>query len=173
VGSVEPLRKLHARWSPFAEFVSVIVRQGHPGPNVPGYHSFARKLRDARLHRREDGVTWTVLVDDVAGTVHRAYGMLADPTFLIDAGGRIAFYNAMTHAPTLHRALITLAAQDGRGVVRAGFDRRPHFLHVIVGGWPALRRGLPHPDSSSVPLPGSRVGRGPTLCLDFVSILSR
>jgi hypothetical protein len=84
-----------------------------------------------------------VLVDDLDGRVHRSYGMLADPTFLIDCEGRIAFYNAVTHVPTLDRAIEALLAQSGVGVVHTGADRRPHLLAAVVGGWPALRRGLP------------------------------
>jgi hypothetical protein len=119
------------------------VRQGHPGPSVPAYRSLAQKTADARAHREDEALPWPVLVDDVEGRVHRAYGMLADPTFVVDVEGRIAFYNAITHAPTLHRAVEALVAAGGRGVVAGGVDRRPHLLHVIAGGWPALRRGLP------------------------------
>jgi hypothetical protein len=47
-----------------------------------------------------------VLVDDYAGTVHRTYSNeMADPTFLIDQRGTIAFYAMWTHAPTLNRAI--------------------------------------------------------------------
>jgi hypothetical protein len=124
-------------------FATILVRQGHPGPDAGPYRTLAQKERDARRHQREDAVPWPVLVDDLEGQVHRAYGMLADPTFLVDREGRIAFYNAVTHAPTLHRALEQLFLQDGRGVVLDGADRRPHLLAPIVGGWPALARGLP------------------------------
>ncbi len=81
--------------------------------------------------------------DDLEGSVHRRYGMLADPTYLIDADGRVSFYNAMTHAPTLHRAIAQLLRLGGVGVAASGYDRRPHILPVLAAGWPALRRGLP------------------------------
>ena len=121
----------------------MLVRQGHPGPGVPAYRSYEHKFRDAQRHRQADAIPWTVLSDDLEGSVHRHYGMLADPTYLIDAEGRVAFYGAVTHAPTLHRALDQLSAQENKGIVAGGYDRRPHVLQVIVGGWPALRRGLP------------------------------
>ncbi len=124
-------------------FVTVLVRQGHPGPRARPYSSLAKKVEDATAHQREDGIPWPVLADDLDGRVHRRYGGLADPTFLIDRDGRVAFYQTITHAPTLHAALVALRGQGGRGVVRGGLDQRPHVLPVIVGGWPALRRGLP------------------------------
>jgi len=43
-----------------------------------------------------------VLVDDYEGTTHRAYSQaMADPAFLLDTDGRVAFYNMWTHVPTL------------------------------------------------------------------------
>jgi hypothetical protein len=42
-------------------------------------------------YKREEGIPWTILVDDYAGTVHRAYsGEMADPVFLIDSDGRVS-----------------------------------------------------------------------------------
>ena len=75
--------------------------------------------------------------------MHRVYGALADPTYLIDRHGRVAFYNLWSHVPTLARAVDELLRQGGSGVVLGGFDRGPHFFAAITNGWPALRRGLP------------------------------
>lgn len=77
------------------------------------------------------------------GTTHQVYGGLADPTYLIDADGRVAFYSLWTHAPTLHTAIENLLAQGGRGVVTGGLDRMPHLLATITDGWKNLRKGLP------------------------------
>lgn len=122
----------------------MLIRQAHPGPNVPPYRDFAQKMRDARRYKQEEKIAYEVLVDDVAGTVHQTYGGLADPTYLIDAAGHVAYYNMWTHAPTLHEALQRLFAQDGRGVVFGeGVDRTPHILAAMTEGWKGLRRGLP------------------------------
>jgi len=152
------MKKLHALWGDVVEFVTVLVRQGHPGPNAERYRTFPHKAADAAAHQREDDVPWTILVDDVDGRVHRRYGMLADPTYLIDDDGRVAFYNAVTHAPTLHRAIDELMSRGGRGIVLGGYDRRPHALAAFAGGWPALRRGLPRSVIDlETSLPGSGV----------------
>lgn len=84
-----------------------------------------------------------MLVDDLAGTVHQVYGGLADPTYLIDADGRVAFYSMWTHAPTLYEAIDTLLEQNDRGIVNDGIDRLPHALPALADGWRGLRRGLP------------------------------
>ncbi|HSF34406.1 MAG TPA: hypothetical protein VLK82_28600 [Candidatus Tectomicrobia bacterium] len=124
-------------------FVDVVVRQAHPGPGVPAYQSFEQKWLDARRYQLEEAIPWTVLIDDLEGTIHRAYGGLADPTYLLDAEGHVAYYNMWTHVPVLHRAIAMLLGQGGRGVVMRGIDNRPHFFASITDGWRALRRGLP------------------------------
>lgn len=142
-GSVEPLKKLYAQWGDQFHFVDVVVRQAHPGPKVRAYHSFEQKLQDARSYKREEGILWTVLVDDLEGTVHQVYGGLSDPIYLIDTDGRVAHYTMWTHVPTVHTAIRALMAQGGRGVVKGGIDRVPYLLPWMTDGWRGLRRGLP------------------------------
>lgn len=100
-------------------------------------------MGDAEKFKQEDGIPYTLLVDDLPGTTHQVYGGLADPTYLIDAEGRVSFYNMWTHAPTLHEAIEELMEQGGRGVVKGGTHRTPHLLATITNGWRGLRRGLP------------------------------
>jgi hypothetical protein len=143
IGSVEPMKKLFARWSDHVHFVDVLVRQAHPGPCARAYDAFEQKQADARRYQEEEGIPWVVLVDDLEGTAHQAYGGLADPTYLIDRDGRVAFYNMWTSAPALHAAIRELLEQGGRGVVQEGTKRLPDLLPALTDGWRGLRRGLP------------------------------
>jgi hypothetical protein len=137
------MKELYARWGDRVHFLDVLVRQAHPGPGVPPYRAFEEKLADARRYVEDERIPWVVLVDDVEGTVHRTYGGLADPTYLIDTDGRVAYYNMWTYAPSLHQAIGELLAQGGRGVVKGGVNQLPHLLPALTAGWPALERGLP------------------------------
>lgn len=125
------------------QFVDVLIRQAHPGSGMHAYQNLDQKLDDARTYRQDEAITWPVLVDDLEGTVHQAYGGLADPTYLIDVDGRVAYYNMWTHAPTLHRAITALREADGRGVVLRGIDHVPHIAAAMTDGWKGLRRGSP------------------------------
>ncbi len=100
-------------------------------------------MDDGRRYKEDDDIPYNVLVDDLIGTVHQVYGGLADPTYLIDADGCVAFYSMWTHAPTLHEAIEELFVQGGRGVVKGGTDRIPHLLSTIADGWHGLQRGFP------------------------------
>lgn len=118
------------------------MRQAHPGEERGGYRTYARKREEAREYKRLERLPWSVLVDDLEGTVHRAYSReMADPTFLVGADGRVAFYAMWTHVPTLKRALDALLALGGSGVVTGGIDRRPHMLASFVDGYRGPRRG--------------------------------
>ncbi|MBA3357033.1 MAG: hypothetical protein H0U18_14060 [Pyrinomonadaceae bacterium] len=110
---------------------------------MPAYQNFEQKMQDAERYQREDGIAWTVLVDDLEGTTHQVYGGLADPTYLIGTDGRVAFYNMWTHAPTLHEALEELQKQGWRGEVKGGVHQMPHLLPSMTDGWKGLRRGWP------------------------------
>jgi hypothetical protein len=146
-------------WSPEVQFVDVMVRQAHPGPDVPAYGSMGQKMFDARRYELEERIAWPVLADDAGGSVHRTYGGLSDPCYLIGADGRVSFYCMWTHAPTLHRAMEALMRQGGSGVVLGGWDRRPHLLAAIADGWKGLRRGAPQSViEMEKALPGSGVG---------------
>ncbi len=155
IGSVEPLKRLHARWGHRVHFVDVLVRQAHPGPSEPAYASEGQKMTDAERYQRTEHIPWPVIVDDVEGTAHRAYGGLSNPSYLIGTDGRVSFYAPVTGAPRLHRALEELAAGGGRGVVSGGIDLVPHLLTPFIEGWRALERGRPQStDDLSRALPG-------------------
>jgi hypothetical protein len=106
----------------------VIIRQAHPGEKRGRYPDYGAKLESAREYKQLENIDWPVLADDYEGTVHRAYSReMADPSFLIDAEGRVSFYCMWTHAPSLKPAFDELLARDGVGApVAGGIDRIPH-----------------------------------------------
>lgn len=125
------------------QFVDIIIRQAHPGELRGAYRNHEEMLEDARAYKRAEGIEWPVLVDDYEGTVHRTYSReMADPSFLIDSEGRVAFYCMWTHAPTLKRAIDELLEQGGRGApVAGGIDQKPHLFASFVDGYRGIRRG--------------------------------
>ncbi len=119
-----------------------MIRQAHPGEERAPYRSYEEKLDSAREYGREEDIPYTVLVDDYAGTWHRAYSSeMTDPVFLIDEDGRVSFYLMWAHAPTLKRAIEELLQRGGRGVVAGGIDRMLHLFVSFVNGYHGLRRG--------------------------------
>jgi hypothetical protein len=140
-GAVAPIKELHDLYGDRVDFVDILIRQEHPGERRGPYRTYEEKLQSAREHEREEGIGWTVLVDDLAGTVHKAYGGAAAPVYLIDVSGRVAFYSVLAHAPTLKRAIDELLANGGHGIISGDVDRWPHVFASLVDGWRGSRRG--------------------------------
>jgi hypothetical protein len=69
----------------------VYTREAHPGEHVGHHETFADKLGNATLLRDEVGIRRPIVVDDLAGTAHRAYGLLPNMTWVVGRGGRILY----------------------------------------------------------------------------------
>ena len=86
-------------------FAFVYVREAHPADSFPGHISFAQKLDHARAMVERWRIKRTTLVDDLDGSVHRAYGLLPNMAYVITAGGRILYRADWTDPHTLRTAL--------------------------------------------------------------------
>jgi hypothetical protein len=121
----------------------VTIRQAHPGEKRGRYLDYEDEVASAQEYRQLENIGWPVLVDDYEGTVHRTYSQeMADPSFLIDAEGRVAFYSMWTHAPSLKPAFDELLGKGGVGApVTGGIDKVPHLFASFVDGARGPQRG--------------------------------
>ena len=85
------LKPLHQEFGDDVDFITVYVRESHPGEKIPQPASFDEKVRNARLLRSRDGIPWTLAVDDLDGTFHRALGANSNAAHLMDPNGNVAF----------------------------------------------------------------------------------
>ena len=76
----------------------VYTREAHPGELVGAHESFEAKLATARLLRDETGIRRPILVDDLEGTAHHAYGLLPNMNWVVGRGGRILYKSDWTSA---------------------------------------------------------------------------
>lgn len=110
------LRRLQQRFEDRVAFVSLYVREAHPGSRFPQPRTMEEKASHARAYQRRDGVTWPIAVDDVEGTLHRALDPKPHSAYLVDArgivAGRILWANHVRH---LERALEALARGEAPG----------------------------------------------------------
>lgn len=124
------LRKLHEAFGDRVEFVTLYVREAHPGERYPQPDTPERKMKHARDYRDRDAIPWTVAVDDVDGTLHRALDGKPNSAYLVDADGEVVFRSLWSNdEPILRRALEEVAA--GRRPTPA--QREPH-LRPLMGG---------------------------------------
>jgi AhpC/TSA family len=98
-----------AREHPEAEFLVIAIREAHPGEITCAHTTLTQKRQAARRLAIEEGIRRRVLVDDLEGTVHRAYGGGWNPVYVIDADGRVATRRAWNHPDEVAQALSALA----------------------------------------------------------------
>jgi hypothetical protein len=136
------MRELHRHYGEQVQFLEVLVRQAHPGERHGAYRTYEERLADGHAYEGEEHLPWPVLVDDLAGTVQRAYGGLAAAVYLIDNQGRVAFCGTWGQSPALRQAIDELLDRDGAGApAGTGTDRRPHLAAAIVAGQGGPVRG--------------------------------
>jgi len=90
--------------------VFIYTREAHPGENVPCHDSFEDKLACAALLRDETGIGRNILMDDLAGTVRRAYGLMPNMACVIGRGGRVVYKANWTSAAHVEAFLIWFLA---------------------------------------------------------------
>ena len=128
------------------QFLFVYVREAHPGERLPAHASLAEKVRAAELFRDQEKVDIPIVVDDLRGGIHRKYGTLPNPTFLIDKSGRVAFRTLWTRPRMVRQALQELLErQEERhtehAVVHGGEDTTMPMSYAVLHTHRALERG--------------------------------
>jgi peroxiredoxin len=147
LGSIDGLNDLYEKYrGDDVEFLFVYVREAHPGEELHAHESLDDKIRAAELFRDEEGVRMPILIDDLRGSVHRKYGKLPNPSYLIDKSGRIAFRCLYAQPSVLESAIDELFEFQKRtgkdhAVVAGGEDRRIPKSLPLLYTYRALKRG--------------------------------
>jgi peroxiredoxin len=128
------------------EFLFVYIREAHPGEELAAHQSMDDKVRAAETFRDEENVEFTILVDELRGRVHRKYGRMPNPTYLIDKSGRIAFRSLWSRVTGVAQALEELLeVQEDRdtdhAVVNGGEDLSIPMGYALLNSHRALQRG--------------------------------
>jgi hypothetical protein len=124
------LKRLHREFGEAVEFVTVCVREAHPGDRIRQPDTFEWKLAHARMLRERDGLPWSVAVDDLDGGFHRALGGNSNAAHLMDPGGNVAFRTLWSNDErVLRRALRAVAS----GTPDHPFERERRVIPRVRG----------------------------------------
>jgi hypothetical protein len=93
------------RYEPDVTSIFLYVREAHPGEKHGHHETLADKLASARTLIERFGVARRVLVDDLEGTAHAAYGLLPNMTYVLRRRGRIYYRASWTDARTVDAAV--------------------------------------------------------------------
>lgn len=150
---------------PEAVFVVVYTREAHPGERVRAHASLADKARAARRLVLEEAIGRLVLIDDLDGTVHRAFGAVWDAVFVLDANGIVVLRRAwndpgqvaaeldairvgvQVRIESIEMAPPASPSGFGQGLLRGG---RQALLDFYTSAPPPLRERLENSTSAQV-----------------------
>ena len=105
------LRDLHRRYGDRIDFVSLYVREAHPGDRYEQAHTLEQKLAYAREYKIRDSISWPVAVDDVDGSLHRQLDPKPHSAYIVDTDGTVAFRTLWANdSDVLEEALAAVAS---------------------------------------------------------------
>jgi hypothetical protein len=117
------------------QFVFVYVREAHPGENYPHHTGDEQKMQQAREWVELDRIPWTVAVDDLEGSTHKAYGPLPNSGYLIDRTGRVAFRALWAGQEGLLREKIEeLLGLEAKGEDPVNLGQQKNLLIPLIHG---------------------------------------
>jgi len=85
--------------------VFIYTREAHPGENYRHHESLEDKRQSARAFVAHSKLRRQVLLDDLEGTAHCAYGMLPNMTWIVGRSGMIHYKSAWTSVADVEDAL--------------------------------------------------------------------
>lgn len=99
------MEQLAAEFADIASFFTVWVREPHAGGAYPQPETIDERRRYARDFVADQDPKITVLIDDMAGSIHRLMGGLPNSTYVIDGRGRVAYRATWNDAREVRRVL--------------------------------------------------------------------
>lgn len=92
---------------PKLSFSVLYIREAHPGKNIPAHKTITDKIACA-VNLSNDGEKRQILIDDLDGTAHSAFGSYPNAIFIINRNGCIVFRSDWNSVPAVKAALNNL-----------------------------------------------------------------
>jgi len=109
------------------DFYVVYTREAHPGQRYSAHTCLEEKLSNAAAARDAESIERTVLVDGVAGTMHKQYVSMPNAAYVIGRDGMVAYQADWLDPETLTDTLEMLLENDGRSVDVPGTNLHGNF----------------------------------------------
>ncbi|SEL13439.1 hypothetical protein SAMN04515665_108189 [Blastococcus sp. DSM 46786] len=104
------LQQLHSEFGDRVQFLTLYVREAHPGDHYVQPRDMETKTAQARAYAERDGIRWPVAVDDVDGTLHRRLDDKPDAAYIVGIDGRVLFRGLWANEHEHLRAALHAAA---------------------------------------------------------------
>ena len=138
VKNIRPIDKLKEKY-PDVAFLVVYVREAHPGSRRGAHENLTHKTEMAKEVQSDYGEKREILIDDVDGTMHQAYGSFPNMIYIIDPEGTVSYRCDWSFAKHIDRILQDRPNIDPNERVQI-ITAAPWIMIPVTlkGGWDAL-----------------------------------
>lgn len=138
VKNIPGIKELQVKY-PDVEFLLVYVREAHPGSRLGPHQSNGQKIERAEKLRQFYDEPRKILIDDLQGKMHKAYGELPNMVYIIDPDGRIIYRSDWAFPKRIDKILQNrnkINTDEHVQIITAA----PWIMIPVVlrGGWDAL-----------------------------------
>lgn len=124
VGNINPMNALAQDFAD-VEFLTLYTREAHPGERIGAHKTLADKVKRAEETQERFEEQRTLLIDDMEGTAHLAYGAFPDMIYMIAPDGTVAFRGKWNNAKTVQKVLQNLVNGESIDGMRSPFRIPP------------------------------------------------
>lgn len=112
--NVDPVDRSASKYPDSVDFYVVYVGEAHPGPRCGPHESIDEKRSLAR-EIAPDIANRTILLDDMAGSLHRTFDATPNSVHLVGTDGVVSYRADWLHADELDAAIEDLLTAGGHG----------------------------------------------------------
>jgi hypothetical protein len=138
VKNISGIKKLQTKY-PDIEFLLVYVREAHPGSRIGPHENELQKVKRAQKLREFYNEPRRILIDDLEGTMHKAYGELPNMVYIINPEGQIIYRSDWAFPKLIEKVLVHREQVNYNEHVQI-ITAAPWVMIPVVlrGGWDAL-----------------------------------
>lgn len=137
------LQQMYDEFGDRVQFLTLYVREAHPGDRYVQPHDMATKTAQARAYAARDGIRWPVAVDDIEGTLRRQLDDKPDAAYLVGVDGRVMFRALWTNDPRPLRKALRSVSAGSRRPLRQSEAKAGALLRGTGTMWATLRAAGP------------------------------
>jgi len=133
VKNIPGIKRLQIKY-PDVEFLLVYVREAHPGSRLGPHESNEQKIKRSEKLKEYYDEPRKILIDDLQGNMHKAYGELPNMVYIINPDGRIIYRSDWAFPKRIEKVL------ENRGQI----DKDEHVQIITAAPWimvPVVLRG--------------------------------
>jgi hypothetical protein len=141
------VHRLYEEYRDRVAFLTLYVREAHPGERYPQPRTMIRKIDHARAYQQRDKIHWPVAVDLVDGHLHRMLDRKPSAAYFVGRDGRVVFKALWSNDDkALRRGFEALIGQGRPGVAQGRL--RPVLagtgvtFETLTAAGPKARRDL-------------------------------